>query len=90
MQSRRSGDAEVQLQSTEAVNRVLAVAVIYEFLSSDDDQAINIRDVCQRIVTQTQRVAVMPDKQIARRVCRVRSFISPASRPPPARRRANG
>ncbi len=68
MQSRRSGDAEVQLQLTEAVNRVLAVAVIHEFLSSDDDQAINIRDVCQRIVTQTQRAAVMPDKQIALRV----------------------
>ncbi len=68
MQSRRADNAEVQLQLNEAVNRVLAVAVIHEFLSRDDDQAINIRDVCQRIVTQTQRAAVTPDKQIALRV----------------------
>ncbi|HSN74387.1 MAG TPA: histidine kinase N-terminal domain-containing protein [Anaerolineae bacterium] len=68
MQSRRAENPEVQLQLNEAVNRVLAVAVIHEFLSRDDDQAINIRDVCQRIVTQTQRAAVMPDKQITLRV----------------------
>jgi two-component sensor histidine kinase len=68
MQSRRAENPEVQLQLNEAVNRVLAVAVIHEFLSHDDDQAINIRDVCQRIVTQTQRAAVLPDKQITLRV----------------------
>lgn len=68
MQSRRSADSEVQTQLSEAVNRILAVAVIHEFLSHDDDQAINIRDVCQRIVTQTQRAALAPDKQIALRV----------------------
>ncbi len=68
MQSRRAANPEVQTQLNEAVNRVLAVAVIHEFLSHDDDQAINIRDVCQRIVTQTQRAAVTPDKQIALRV----------------------
>lgn len=67
MQSRRAQDPEVQLQLSEAVNRVLAVAVIHEFLSRDDDQAINIRDVCQRIVTQTQRAAVTPEKQITLR-----------------------
>ncbi len=64
MQSRRAENPEVQLQLNEAVNRVLAVAVIHEFLSRDDDQAINIRDVCQRIVTQTQRAAVLPDREI--------------------------
>lgn len=68
MQSRRSTNPEVQMQLGEAVNRVLAVAVIHEFLSHDDDQAINIRDVCQRIVTQTQRAAVMPGKEITLRV----------------------
>ncbi len=68
MQSRRAENPEVQVQLNEAVNRVLAVAVIHEFLSRDDDQAINIRDVCQRIVTQTQRAAVTPDKQITLRV----------------------
>ncbi len=68
MQSRRSDSPDVRTQLNEAVNRVLAVAVIHEFLSHDDDQAINIRDVCQRIVTQTQRAAVMPDKEITLRV----------------------
>lgn len=67
MQSRRTDNLEVQSQLNEAVNRVLAVAVIHEFLSRDDEQAINIRDVCQRIVTQTQRAAVGPEKQITLR-----------------------
>jgi two-component sensor histidine kinase len=67
MQGRRSENPDTRLQLTEAVNRVLAVAVIHEFLSRDDDQSINIRDVCQRIVTQTQRAAMQPDKQIAMR-----------------------
>jgi two-component sensor histidine kinase len=68
MQSRRAANPDVQMQLNEAVNRVLAVAVIHEFLSRDDDQAINIRDVCQRIVTQTQRAALMPDRQISLQV----------------------
>ena len=68
MQSRRSTNPDVQLQLTEAVNRVLAVAVIHEFLSRESDQSINIREVCQRIVTQTQRAAVLPDKEITLRI----------------------
>ncbi len=68
MQSRRAANPDVQMQLNEAVNRVLAVAVIHEFLSRDDDQAINIRDVCQCIVTQTQRAALMPDRQISLQV----------------------
>lgn len=65
MQGRRTDDPEVRLQLTEAVNRVLAVAVIHEFLSREDDQMINVRDVCQRIITQTQRAAVAPGKLIS-------------------------
>jgi two-component sensor histidine kinase len=64
MQARRSDDPEVRLQLAEAVNRIFTVAVIHEFLSLNDDQMINVRDVCQRIITQTQRAAVMPGKQI--------------------------
>lgn len=65
MQGRRSDDPDTRLQLAEAVNRVLAVAVIHEFLSREDDQMINVRDVCQRIVTQTQRAAVAPERQIS-------------------------
>lgn len=68
MQGRRSDDPETCLQLTEAVNRVLAVAVIHEFLSREDDQMINVRDVCQRIITQTQRAAVSPGKMISMNV----------------------
>ena len=65
MQGRRTDDPEVRLQLTEAVNRILAVSVIHEFLSREDDQMINVRDVCQRIVTQTQRAVVAPGKLIS-------------------------
>lgn len=68
MQARRAESEEARLQLQEAVNRVLAVAVIHEFLSRDDEQSINIRDVCQRIVTQTQRAAMQPDERISLRV----------------------
>lgn len=68
MQSRRASDPEVQLQLNEAVNRVLAVAFIHEFLSRESDQSINVREVCQRILTQTQRAALAPDKQITLRI----------------------
>ena len=68
MQSRRATDPEVQLQLNEAVNRVLAVAFIHEFLSRESDQSINVREVCQRILTQTQRAALAPDKQIVLRI----------------------
>lgn len=68
MQARRSDSAEARVQLQEAVNRVLAVSVIHEFLSDYDQQSINIREVCQRIATQTQRAVVQPDKQITLQV----------------------
>jgi two-component sensor histidine kinase len=68
MQSRRAPDPDVQVQLNEAVNRVLAVAFIHEFLSRESDQSINVREVCQRILTQTQRAALAPDKQIVLRI----------------------
>ncbi len=65
MQARRAEGDEARLLLQEAVNRVLAVSVIHEFLSRDEQQVINIRDVCQRIVTQTQRAAMQPEKAVA-------------------------
>ncbi|MEZ4767364.1 MAG: sensor histidine kinase [Caldilineales bacterium] len=65
MQGRRTDDPDMRLQLAEAVNRIMAVAVIHEFLSREDDQMINVRDVCQRIIIQTQRAAVAPGKQIS-------------------------
>jgi two-component sensor histidine kinase len=68
MQARRAESEEARLLLHEAVNRVLAVSVIHEFLSRDEQQVINIRDVCQRIVTQTQRAAMQPEKAITLQV----------------------
>jgi len=58
MQARRADDGCTQQALKEAINRILSVAVIHEFLSLDESQAINIRDVCQRIVAQTRQVLV--------------------------------
>jgi two-component sensor histidine kinase len=38
--------------------------VIHEFLSQAEDQLINIRDVCHRIVTQVEAVVIAPEREI--------------------------
>jgi two-component sensor histidine kinase len=64
MQARRTHDADALQAINEATSRILSVAVIHEFLSRHEAQAINVRDVCQRIITQSRQVAVTPGKQI--------------------------
>ncbi len=64
MQARRAKDDGTQQALREAIARILSVAVIHEFLSLDENQSINVRDVCQRIVAQTRQVMV-PGKQIS-------------------------
>jgi two-component sensor histidine kinase len=63
MQARRAEDGGTQQALKEAINRILSVAVIHEFLSLDESQTINVRDVCQRIVAQT-RQALVPGQVI--------------------------
>lgn len=58
MQARRSHDDDTQQALHEALARILSVAVIHEFLSLDESQSINIKDVCQRIVGQARQVTV--------------------------------
>jgi hypothetical protein len=62
MQQRRAQETETRQALTEAISRVLSVAVIHEFLSLDESQTINIRDVCQRIVTQTRQLIAKGQK----------------------------
>lgn len=64
MQARRSRDDEALLAINEAISRILSVAVIHEFLSHDERQAINIRDVCQRIVNQSRQVTAAPGARL--------------------------
>jgi two-component sensor histidine kinase len=63
MQQRRAHESETKQALSEAIARILSVAVIHEFLSLDESQSINIRDVCQRIVSQTRQV-MAPGKQV--------------------------
>jgi two-component sensor histidine kinase len=54
MQSRRMQTEEAKLALAEAVNRILSIAVIHEFLSDQDSRTINVRDIAQRILNQMQ------------------------------------
>jgi two-component sensor histidine kinase len=49
----------------EAMSRIQSVAVIHEFLSLEESQTINMRDVCQRIITQNEDVLAAPGQQIS-------------------------
>jgi two-component sensor histidine kinase/PAS domain-containing protein len=64
MQARRTKDDEALVAINEAISRILSVAVIHEFLSHDERQAINIRDVCQRIINQSRQVTAAPGARL--------------------------
>ncbi len=64
IQARRSENEEAKQHLSDAVNRILSMSVIHEFLSQDEHQPINIRDVCQRVVAQAQQVAVGPGQHV--------------------------
>ena len=65
IQARRVQTEEARVHLTEAVNRVLSMAVIHEFLSHDEHRPINIKDVCQRIAAQVTQVSGSPDQEIS-------------------------
>jgi two-component sensor histidine kinase len=65
MQSRRLQTSEAKAALAEAVNRILSIAVIHEFLSEQDTRVINIRDVAQRIVQQMQTGVIDPTRNIS-------------------------
>ncbi len=68
LQSRRCVHEETQLVLKETVQRILSVAVVHEFLSESDGQIINIRELAQRIVVQTQQGVLGPDQHIRLRL----------------------
>jgi two-component sensor histidine kinase len=68
MQSRRVSSSEAGDSLREGVGRILSMAVVHEFLSQNDGQIINIRDVAQRILTQTEQGMMDPEKQISLRL----------------------
>lgn len=82
MQARRAQSEETQFALTDAVNRVLSMSVIHEYLSKGDSRSINIRDVCARIAQQVREVALSPDQRIDVQV-RGPSIRLPASQATP-------
>jgi two-component sensor histidine kinase len=64
MQARRMRYRDARQAVEEAVNRVLSVAVIHEFLSNQESRVINMKDVSNRILTQVRQGLVSPDKHI--------------------------
>jgi two-component sensor histidine kinase len=65
MQSRRLQTPEAKGALAEAVNRILSIAIIHEFLSEQDTRAINIREVAQRILQQMQAGILDPSRNIS-------------------------
>lgn len=65
IQARRCESEEAKQHLTDAVNRVLSMSVIHEYLSQDEHRPINLRDVCQRIATQVAQVSSNPEQEIA-------------------------
>ena len=68
IQARRAENEYTRQQLTEAVNRILSVAVIHEFLSEDENRPINIRDLADRVAGQVGQVTGSPEQEIDIRV----------------------
>jgi two-component sensor histidine kinase len=68
IQSRRSVHEETRLALQEALQRILSVAVVHEFLSETDARVINVRELAQRIITQTRQGVLGPEQHIRLRL----------------------
>lgn len=75
MQSRRMQTTEAKSALAEAVNRILSIAVIHEFLSAQDTRVINIREVAQRIIQQMEQGVLSPDRRIAMKLSGPNVFL---------------
>ncbi|MFB0547041.1 MAG: sensor histidine kinase, partial [Anaerolineae bacterium] len=64
MQARRADSEEIKQALRESINRILSVAIVHEFLSSYEARVINIKDVSQRIISQTKEGVLDPEKSI--------------------------
>jgi two-component sensor histidine kinase len=64
MSARRASLEETRQALQEGINRIMSVAVIHEFLSHQESQVINIREVSQRIINQMRQGVLDPEKQI--------------------------
>ena len=68
LQARRTADKTAESALTDAINRILSIAVIHEFLSDNDTWTINIKEVSQRIITQLEQGIIAPEVKISFRL----------------------
>jgi two-component sensor histidine kinase len=64
MKRRRSKNEETRRALQDSENRIISMAVVHEYLSRADHQAINIRDVALRIIQETERGVLSEEKPI--------------------------
>ena len=64
MQVRRCKTQEARSALGDSVGRILSIAVVHEYLSRAQHQAINIREIAQRIIQEIRQGVLGPDKQI--------------------------
>lgn len=64
MKRRRSKNPETRRALQDSENRVISMAVVHEYLSRAERQAINIRDVALRIIQETERGVLSEEKPI--------------------------
>lgn len=64
MQARRSESKQVRTALEEAVNRILTVAVVHEFLAHQEAGTVDMREVAQRIIRQAREVMLTPERAI--------------------------
>ena len=78
MQARRASSDEVAETLRQSVSRILSIAVVHEFLSKDESSAINIHEVCNRILSEVTRGTLGPDKQVRLHLEGSNAFVLPA------------
>jgi two-component sensor histidine kinase len=78
LQSQHAVSPEAVSALKGAAGRIKSVAVVHEFLSQDEDNIINIQEVCKRIVQEFIQGTLDPMKRIDLRLEGEREFLLPA------------
>jgi two-component sensor histidine kinase len=78
LQARRTDSEAVAALLQESINRILSVAFVHEFLSKDETSAINIHEVCNRILGEVTRGTLDPAKRISLKLEGDKQFTLPA------------
>jgi len=78
LQARRTDSEAVSALLQESINRILSVAFVHEFLSKDETSAINIHEVCNRILGEVTRGTLDPAKRISLKLEGNKQFTLPA------------